>query len=87
MKPIRFTSHAEEKFAILLTHGCQVTRDQVVKTLQQPEKVHEGYKGRWIAQSSLSADHLLNVIFVETETEIIVVTFYPGRRERYEGAI
>jgi hypothetical protein len=41
----------------------------------------------WIAQSSLSAHHLLNVIVVETETEIIVVTFYPGRRERDEGAI
>ncbi|MEX2491050.1 MAG: hypothetical protein WD425_04735 [Nitrospirales bacterium] len=37
--------------------------------------------------SSLSAEHRLNVIFVETETEFIVVTFYPGRRERYEGAI
>ena len=45
MKPIRFTSHAEEKFAILFAHGCQVTREQVVKTFQQPEKVHEGYKG------------------------------------------
>jgi hypothetical protein len=44
MKPIRFTSHAEEKFAILFTHGCQVTREHVVKTLQQLEKVHEGYK-------------------------------------------
>jgi hypothetical protein len=32
MKPIRFTSHAEEKFAILFAHGCQVTREQVVKT-------------------------------------------------------
>lgn len=87
MKPIRFTSHAEEKFVILSTHGCVVTRDQVVATVRQPEKIVEGYQGRKIAQGPLSVDHLLKVIFVETETEIIVVTFYPGRRVRYEGAI
>jgi hypothetical protein len=44
-------------------------------------------QGGWIAQGSLSTDHLLNVIGVENENEIIVVTFYPGRRERDEGAI
>lgn len=87
MKPIRFTSHAEEKFVILATHGCMVTRDQVLETLRQPERIVEGYKGRRVAQGPLSMNHLLNVVFVETETEIIVVTFYPGRRARYEGAI
>lgn len=87
MKPVRFTSHAEEKFGILAAHGCVVTRAQVLEILNHPDKIVAGYKGRTIAQGSLSQDHLLNVVFVETEAEIIVVTFYPGRRARYEGAI
>lgn len=51
------------------------------------EKGEPEIKGRNIAQGPLSPDHLLNVVFAETEAEIIVVTFYPGRRTRYEGAI
>jgi hypothetical protein len=46
-----------------------------------------GYRGRKIARGPLTQEHLLNVVFSETESEIIVVTFYPGRRTRYEGAI
>lgn len=87
MKPVRFTSHAEEKFGILAAHGCVVTRAQVLEALNRPDKIVIGYKERKIAQRPLSQDHLLNVVFAETETEIVVVTFYPGRRTRYEGAI
>lgn len=87
MKPIRLTSHAEEKFAILQGHGCVVTREQVLETLRHPATIIEGYRGRRIAQGSLHANHLLNVVFVEAETELIVVTFYPVRRARYEGAV
>lgn len=87
MKPVRFTSHADEKFGILAAHGCVVTRAQVLETLNQPDRIIAGYKGRKIAQGPLSSDHLLNVVFAEDEAELIVVTFYPGRRARYEGAI
>ncbi|MEW6247052.1 MAG: hypothetical protein AB1555_10115 [Nitrospirota bacterium] len=61
MKSIRFTSHAEEKFAILQAHGCAVTREQVLETLRHPATVAEGYKGRRIAQGTLSLNHLLCV--------------------------
>lgn len=87
MKPIRFTSHAEEKFAILQAHGCVVTREQVLETLRHPATVAEGYKGRRIARGTLSPHHFLNVVFVETETEVVIVTFYPVRRRRHEGAV
>lgn len=87
MKPLRFTSHAEEKFGILAVHGCMVTKAQVVETLKHPDTIGAGYRGRKIARGPLTQDHLLNVVFAETEAEIIVVTFYPGRRSRYEGAI
>lgn len=87
MKPVRFTSHADEKFGILAAHGCVVTRAQVLEALNHPDEIVTGYKGRKVARRPLSPDHLLNVVFAETEAEKIVVTFYPGRRTRYEGAI
>lgn len=87
MKPVRFTSHADEKVGILAAHGCVVTRAQVLETLNQPDQTVVGYKGRMVARGPLSPHHLLNVVFSETQAEIIVVTFYPGRRTRYEGAI
>ena len=64
-----------------------MAREHVLETLRNPAKITEGYKGRRVAQGSLSTNHLLNVVFVETETELIVVTFYPVRRARYEGAV
>lgn len=41
MKPVRFTSHADEKFGILAAHGCVVTRAQVLETLNQPDQTVE----------------------------------------------
>ncbi len=87
MKPVRFTSHADEKFGILAAHGCVVTKAQVLETLKHPDTIGPGYRGRKIARGPLTQEHLLNVVFSETEGEITVVTFYPGRRTRYEGAI
>lgn len=87
MKPVRFTSHAEEKFGILAAHGCVITKVQVLETLKHPDTIGVGYRGRKIARGPLTLDHLLNVVFEETDAEIIVVTFYPGRRMRYESTI
>jgi hypothetical protein len=35
----------------------------------------------------LLGKHVLRVIYVEGPKEIAVVTFYPGRRSRYEGSV
>jgi hypothetical protein len=55
--------------------------------LQRPEKIEEGFRGRKVAQRRISEKHVLRVIYVEGQKEIAVVTFYPGRRSRYESSV
>ena len=86
-KKIVYGSHAEEKFEILRRHGFVVSKKQVRETLQRPEKVEEGFRGRKVAQRRISEKHVLRVVYEERQKEIGVVTFYPGRRSRYESSI
>src|SRR4030095_11389221 len=47
----------------------------------------EGFRGRKVAQRRISEKHVLRVVYDEGQREIRVVTFYPGRRSRYESSI
>jgi len=87
IKPIRFTSHANEKFLILARHGCHVERSQVLAILAQPDVVTQGHRGRRVAQGPLDQRHVLRVVFEEHENEFVVVTFFPARRDRYESQV
>lgn len=58
--------------------------EQIIETIKNPDKVILGRKGRKIAQKVTSETHLLRIIYELKEDQIEVVTFYPGRRERYE---
>jgi len=53
-KKIVYGSHAEEKFEILRRHGFVVSKRQVRETLQRPEKIEEGFRGRNVAQRRIS---------------------------------
>ena len=86
-KKIVYGSHADEKFEILRRHGLVVSKHQVRETLRRPEKVEEGFRGRKIAQRRISEKHVLRVVYEEGQREIRIVTFYPGRRSRYESSI
>ena len=82
-----FTRHAEAKFDVLEQHGFSVERSQVVDTLLEPDVVSPAVKGRWIAQKRISEHHVLRVVYREEGEELVVITFYPGRREYYEGQV
>ncbi|MFP3869980.1 MAG: DUF4258 domain-containing protein [Syntrophobacteria bacterium] len=84
MKPIVFSEHAETKFAILEEHGFSVSREAVESAVRAADKVELGHRGRRIAQKAIDEKHVLRVIFADLPGEMRVITFYPGRRERYE---
>jgi hypothetical protein len=86
-KKIVYGTHAEEKFEILSRHGFVVSKKQVRETLRKPDKIDDGFRGRKIAQRKISEKHVLRVVYVEGPKEIGVVTFYPGRRSRYESSV
>lgn len=83
-KKIKFTEHALIKRDILRLHGFLVETSTLEDIIESPEKVETGYKNRKIAQKRISPTHVLHVVYEELEGEIRVVTFYPGKRERYE---
>ena len=87
VKRIVFSSHAEEKFDILWRHGVNLTKEQVEDTVGKPQRVGPAYEGRKVAQKGLDAEHLIRVIYEEEDDIINIVTFYPARRDRYEGQL
>jgi len=87
VKRITFSQHAELKFVLLESHGFPLEKEIIITTLMKPDKIDSGYKGRKIAQRRLDSDHVLRVVFEELSDEIRVITFYPGKRGRYETQI
>ena len=85
MKKIIFSSHAENKFAILKRHGFDVSKDTILLALETPDKLETGHRERKIAQKIINESHVIRVVFEEVQGVVRVITFYPGRRERYES--
>ena len=84
MSNIIYTKHANEKFEILERHGFEVTRDQVVKTVMEPDKVIPHTSNKYIAQKQISRCHVLRVVYRHENKDKVIITFYSGRKERYE---
>jgi len=87
MGKIRFTNHAEEKLGVLKRYGFEVSPEQVENVLLNPEKVISQGGGKSIAQRRISERHVLWVVYRQERETYVVITFYPGRRERYEDSI
>jgi len=75
---IRITKHAKRRMKI---YG--ISKREVVQALQEPNVLLDGHSGRKIAQKRLNS-YVLRVIFEERDKEVVVITVYRARRERYE---
>ena len=84
MIEIDYTKHAIDKFDILSKHRFVITPEQVKETIANPDILLLQSGGRYIAQREISEDHVLRVIYRKEGIRHIVITFYPGRRDRYE---
>jgi hypothetical protein len=80
IKGVKFTAHAEDKLKRLVSLG--VTKERVLEIIGNPEKIVYGRYGRRIAQGLLTSELMLRIVYEENE-EILVITVYPCRRERY----
>lgn len=87
MSRINYTNHARAKFALLQRYGFEITTDQVAQTVLKPDKVFLQSGNRFIAQKTLTERHVLRVVYREEGETRTVITFYPGRRERYENEL
>jgi len=85
MNSIRYTHHARDKFEVLRRHGFEVTPGQVEDTVLNPQDVIPQRGDRYIAQKGITEQHVLRVVYRQEGETRVVITFYPGRRERYEA--
>lgn len=81
---IIFGPHAEDKFELLARRGFPISKNKVLDCVQNPDKIEEGYKGRKVAQKTIDETHVVRVVYMEMADIKRIITFYPGRRERYE---
>ena len=81
---IRFSQHAMLKFQVLKEHGLELNQEEVEEAVRAPSRISPGYHGRIVAQSPLDEERLIRVVYEERAGEIIIITFYPARRARYE---
>jgi hypothetical protein len=80
-KSIEFAPHAKEKLKRLTK--LQITEEKIIKTIENPENLTTGYFGRKIAQSKLTPELVLRVVYEEIDNKVLVITIYPAKRERY----
>jgi hypothetical protein len=77
-KPIKLTVHAR-----LRMMKYQLSEEEVIDCIQNPDSVVKGYKGREIA-NKVKNKYVIRAIFEENEL-ITVVTVYLAWKSRYES--
>lgn len=84
---IVYAKHARAKFEVMRRHGFVITEAQVTETVVNPESSIVELGGRTTAQRRISDLHILRVIYRREADKFVVITFYPGRRARYENQL
>ena len=80
---IKFTKHATEKFEILKQYGFEIEKKEVLESVLQPQRLDER-GGQFLATKVISHKHALRVIYENRKDFLVIITFYPVRRERYD---
>ena len=79
---VKFTRHAVEKFDEVKRYGFEITHSQVVKTVLNPHRLDKrGHQ--YFAVRMLNSKYALRVVYEKRKGYLVVITFYPVRRERY----
>jgi hypothetical protein len=79
---VKFTRHAVEKFGFLKRYGFELGERQVVDVVLNPARL-EKRDEQFFAVKLLDSKHGLRVVYEKRKGFLVVVTFYPVRRERY----
>jgi hypothetical protein len=79
-----FTKHSKEKLILSRKAGFCLTQNQIKQAINSPLKVEHKPDGTQIVTVLLDKSHILRVVYRTEDDIIIIITFYPGRRGRYE---
>jgi hypothetical protein len=79
---IKFSKHAREKFEVLKRYGFEISEGEVIGTIRSPARVDK--RGtQHLAIRAIDEQYALRVVYEERKGHLLVITFYPVRRERY----
>jgi len=79
---VRFTRHAAEKFEVVRHYGFRVNERQVVETVLNPDSLNKRDE-QFFAVKTINSKYALRVVYEKRKGYLVVITFYPVRRERY----
>jgi hypothetical protein len=79
---VRFTRHADEKFGVLKGYGFEVDKKMVVEAVLRPRRV-DRRDDQFFAVKPVDPEYALRVVYERRKGFLVVITFYPVRRERY----
>ena len=79
---VKFTRHAFEKFGVLKRYGFEIGVGRVMFVVLNPARL-ERRDGQFFAVKLLDSKYALRVVYEKRKGFLVVITFYPVRRERY----
>jgi len=82
-KEIRWSEHAQLKLDILNQRGIKISAELIAEIIQSPNRQSEE-ENKKIVQSPITDNLVLRVVYREFSDFILIITFYPGKRSRYE---
>ena len=82
-KKIRFTKHAQDKFEFLRKYGFEISQASVEEAVLNPRRV-DRRDDQVLALRPLDREYALRVVYKMMNDNIVVVTFYPVKRKRFD---
>jgi len=81
---IVYTKHALKKFKDLAELKILISRSIVNSIIKEPISIDNfsDFPNK-IATGMFDKTHVLRIVYKEEDGKIVIVTFYPGKKERY----
>lgn len=81
-KKVEFTKHAYDKFELLRKYGFDISRAAVEEAVASPCLV-DRRDDQVLVLKPLDRKYALRVVYKMVNDNIVVVTFYPVKRKRF----
>ena len=79
---ILFKRHAREKFELAKHYGFKINTKKVTETINKPMRLDQK-EAQYFATRAIDSKYALRVVYEKRKDYLLVITFYPVRRERY----
>ena len=82
LKRIRLTKHARDKFEFLRRYGFDISERSIRGAVASPSRV-DRRDDELLALKPLDREYAIRVVYKMANGNIVVLTFYPVKRERF----